>query len=60
MFAIIEKMLRDKTERKQDWADFIISKSDVWQYINMAYLRRISESGRCIGVECVLIVCKSL
>lgn len=22
----------------------------------MAYLRRISESGRCIGVECVLIV----
>lgn len=29
-------------------------------YINMAYLRRISESGRCIGVGCVLIVCKSL
>lgn len=29
-------------------------------YINMAYLRRISESGRYIGVECVLIVCKSL
>lgn len=27
-------------------------------YINMAYLRRISESGRCIGVEYVLIVCK--
>lgn len=30
MIAIIEKMLRDKTESKQNRADFIISKSDVW------------------------------
>lgn len=27
-------------------------------YINMVYLRRILEFGRCIGVECVFIVCK--
>lgn len=27
---LLKKMLRDKTESKQNWADFIISKSDVW------------------------------
>lgn len=30
MFAIIEKMFGDKTESKQNRADFIISKSDVF------------------------------
>lgn len=39
MFAIIEKMFEDKTESKQNRADFIISKSDVWHQ-HMAYFKK--------------------
>lgn len=39
MFAIIEKMFGDKTESKQNRADFIISKSDVWHQ-HMAYFKK--------------------